>query len=110
MKNKKQKKILTPYRQEMRKISMMISVFMWAVAVTAVVLCWLDWKYGLYMAIFGVWSAYWYRHGRYAQVVDVYEHDGYPDDGLRCMLKSWVTFGVLSAIGYAVYYAYGVNL
>ncbi|MBR1373093.1 hypothetical protein IJ556_01410 [bacterium] len=58
--------------------------------------------FGLKYACLGLalyaWNMYWYYTGCQSQVIDEYEADGYPQDGLRFMFKSWPWFAVLAVI------------
>jgi len=63
-----------------------------------------DWRYGLGVLLFGLWSFFWYERGCMLNVVDEYEHayGGYPDDGVRLLIKSYfalaIVFVVLGAL------------
>ncbi len=59
-----------------------------------------DWRFGLGIAAFVLWSYFWYENGRMDNVTDEYEHyaGGYPKDGLRRMFYSWIWFAVITGI------------
>ncbi len=65
----------------------------------ALILWWLlNWKFALGCLIFALWSYIWYDQGKYADVIDEYEVGGYPEDGLRTMVKSWIVFAIIAII------------
>ncbi len=66
--------------------------------VAGVVLFFVHWGYSLCVAGFLLWSAYFYERGCQEWVCDEYEQDGYPQQGLYRMYKSWIGFAVLLVV------------
>ena len=72
--------------------------------ILSIVLWWLlNWKFALGCFVFALWSAFWYDQGKYDNVTDEYEAGGYPVDGLRLMIKSWIAFAVIAILAVVWY-------
>ena len=69
-------------------------------AVAVVVWYFTNHFWGLTALFFVIWSEYFYAQGA-RDCVDEYEY-AYPEDGLRCMIKSWPWFIGLAVIAYFI--------
>ena len=86
------------YDKEQQKYIKICSLLckIWIVATFLLWFVW--WLYGAVALAFGIWSRMWYERGKMSQVVDEWEQDGYPQDGLRYMVRSWILLLMLFAV------------
>lgn len=57
--------------------------------------------FGATALAFWLWSWCWYDEGAQENCIDEWEY-AYPNDGLRCMFKSWPWFAALAVIAYFI--------
>lgn len=79
------------------------------IVIIGIALLFVHWKYFLCAAGFLLWTAYFYEKGCQEWVVDEYEQDGYPTQGLYRMFRSWIAFAVLAAAAFLLL-EFGVSL
>lgn len=95
--------VLSPCERRMRRYRKSYDLVQkfWVVLTIAAFFC--GWMYGLGVFLFGIWSFLWYERGCMSNVVDEYEHvgGGYPEDGVRMLLRSYVLLAAVLVIASA---------
>lgn len=99
---KKGKKIERPEKE--KRAERIYSRIIKGLVIADVALLLVNWVYSLCVAGFILWSAYFYERGCMEWVCDEYEQDGYPQQGLYRMFRSWVTFAVLLVVILVIIY------
>ena len=83
------------YRQERKRYERIYNSVQWTIAVLTITAWFIHWYLGITGIVWLLWNCYTYESGCQDQVVDEYEQDGYPKDGLRKMFKSWILLAIL---------------
>ena len=79
----------------------------WTILALTVILWCVNWRFGIIGIFWWLWNMDMYESGCQSQVVDEYEADGYPEDGLRRMFKSWIVFAIMASV--ALYFMYQIE-
>ena len=74
------------------------SIIEWVLFTFMIIGFFVNWKIGIGAVVFLLWSEFWYEQGRSKWVIDEYEQDGYPTEGLKSMFKSWVSFIIIAGV------------
>ena len=98
---------IAEYRQERKRYVRIYNTVQWTILVLTVIAWFINWRLGVMGIIWLLWNCGTYESGCQADVVDEYELDGYPQDGLRRMFKSWILFAILAGI--ALYFLYQIS-
>ena len=88
----------TKYQQQEKHYVRIYNTVQWIILTLTIVLWSINWRLGIVSIAWLLWNFAAYETGCQEQVVDEYEHDGYPKDGLRRMFHSWKIFAVLGGL------------
>ena len=97
---------LTPLEKEIKRNERREAIAQY-IGVVVIVVAWLvSWKWGVGALVFGLWSSIWYDQGKFSLCCDEYEVAGYPEIGVRWMVKSWVWFAAFAIVADVIYECY----